>query len=419
MKTERLYQKDVYLREALCEAAAVYRTPEEHAAAGLKFREGAMTVELDRTVFFPEGGGQPCDLGTIGGLRVLDVKEDKASGAVYHRVEAGELPEGPLLCVLDWQRRFDHMQMHCGEHIVSGLFRSVYGIENRGFHMGDDYMTIDMAPGEDSEVSEITDEIVRDIEMKANEAVWADLPVSTVYFDTREEANASPVRKKIKFDEDISVVFIGDREAPLDCCACCGTHVSGTGQIGLITILKGENYKGMLRLTMKAGRHAVKDALRDEQIMLRVCRRFSAEAPELEAKMDAAEAKNGLMRKELYDLKKDMLAAEAQKLLAVFAAEPDRRFAVYEYPILSASDLQDLAHLVEKKAPGLAALVSGKSPDAVLVSSGDPACGQLVREYASMYKGKGGGNALQARAIFGSREDLTLFLDLLEKHLRR
>ena len=135
MATERLYQQDVYLREAdltVCE---------------LREYKGKMQVACGSTIFFPEGGGQLCDLGTLGGVPVTDVKEDKETGTVWHTVEdaSGFAPGKTVRAVLDWQRRFDHMQMHCGEHVLSGRFFELFGVENHGFHMGEDYMTIDMA----------------------------------------------------------------------------------------------------------------------------------------------------------------------------------------------------------------------------------------------------------------------------------
>ena len=106
-------------------------------------------MACESTIFFPEGGGQLCDLGTLNGVAVTDVKEDKETGTVWHTVAdaSGFDPGKTVRAVLDWQRRFDHMQMHCGEHILSGRFHELFGVENHGFHMGEDYMTIDMLQG--------------------------------------------------------------------------------------------------------------------------------------------------------------------------------------------------------------------------------------------------------------------------------
>ncbi len=210
MATERLYQKDVYLREA------------DLTVTEVREYKGKMQVACESTIFFPEGGGQLCDLGTLGGVAISDVKEDKETGTVWHTVAdaSGFEPGRTVKAVLDWQRRFDHMQMHCGEHILSGRFHELFGVENHGFHMGEDYMTIDMLA---KDGSPITDEQILQAELAANEVIWRNVPVVTTWFDTAEEALSMPVRKEIKFGEDISVVTVGSVDAPLDCCACCGT----------------------------------------------------------------------------------------------------------------------------------------------------------------------------------------------------
>ncbi|MBR0139027.1 MAG: hypothetical protein IJM17_01925 [Firmicutes bacterium] len=419
MKTLRLYQQDPYMKE--CDAALLrlLATEEECASEGRRFEKGTALALLDRTLFFPEGGGQPWDLGTVGGAAITEVLEDKKTGLVWHRLKAGEalsrLKEGETVhCVLDWQRRFDHMQMHCGEHVLSGCFMKLWGIENRGFHMGSGFVTIDMAIPEGSPLKEITPEMLIEAELAANEAVWADLPVVTRYYDTREEANSQPVRKEIKFDEDISVVFIGEGEDMIDCCACCGTHPSSTGQVGSVRILKSEKYKGMLRLHCRMGRQALLDAMERTRITTNLCREYSSELPDLEARMAAANEKNGAMRKELYDLKKDIQANEARALRPLISEKP----VFKSYPSMTSDDLQAVCHLLEKELKGLIALSSEKENTVILASGGTPHCGNLVREYASFYKGKGGGSPKLARAIFTNKEDMELFCDLIEKHLR-
>ena len=196
MATQRLYQKDVYLKEA------------ELVVSEIREYKGKQQVACESTIFFPEGGGQLCDLGTLNGIAVTDVKEDKESGTVWHTVAdaSGFEPGQKVKAVLDWQRRFDHMQMHCGEHILSGRFFELFGVENHGFHMGEDYMTIDMLA---KDGSPITDEMIEKAELAANEVIWRNVPVSTTWFDTAEEALSMPVRKEIKFGEDISVVTVG------------------------------------------------------------------------------------------------------------------------------------------------------------------------------------------------------------------
>ena len=404
MATERLYQKNVYLREA------------DLTVTEVREYKGKTQVACESTIFFPEGGGQLCDLGTLGGVAVTDVKEDKETGTVWHTVAdaAGFDPGKTVKAVLDWQRRFDHMQMHCGEHILSGRFHELFGVENHGFHMGEDYMTIDMLA---KDGSPITDEQISQAELAANEVIWRNVPVVTTWFDTAEEALSMPVRKEIKFGEDISVVTVGSVDAPLDCCACCGTHPSTTGQVGLVTVLKAENYKGMTRMTIKAGRPAFEEARTRSKIASTLAQKYSTEVSTLLDREAANDAKNDEVRRELSELKSALSKQEEEKLREALP-KTEGSLAVFRYPLMSADDLQSMARKAEDIFTKPSALFSEKDKTVVLATPGTPAAGQLVKDYAGMYGGKGGGSRNLARAIFSKKADAELFMDLIEKHLR-
>ena len=404
MATERLYQKDVYLREA------------DLTVTEVREYKGKQQVACESTIFFPEGGGQLCDLGTLGGVAVTDVKEDKETGTVWHTVAdaSGFDPGKTVKAVLDWQRRFDHMQMHCGEHILSGRFHELFGVENHGFHMGEDYMTIDMLA---KDGSPITDEMISQAELAANEVIWRNEPVVTTWFDTAEEALSMPVRKEIKFGEDISVVTVGSVDAPLDCCACCGTHPATTGQVGLVTVLKAENYKGMTRMTIKAGRPAFEEARTRSKIASQLAQKYSCEVITLLDREAANDAKNDEVRRELSELKSALSKQEEEKLREALP-KAEGSLAVFRYPLMSADDLQSMARKAEDIFTKPSALFSEKDKTVVLATPGTPAAGQLVKDYAGMYGGKGGGSKTLARAIFSKKADAELFMDLIEKHLR-
>lgn len=404
MATERLYQKDVYLREA------------DLVVSEVREYKGKMQVACGSTIFFPEGGGQLCDLGTLDGVPVTDVKEDKETDAVWHTVaDASAFDPGKTVhAVLDWTRRFDHMQMHCGEHVLSGRFFELFGAENHGFHMGEDYMTIDMLARDGSA---LTEEMIEQAELAANEVIWRNVPVHTTWFDTAEQAHSMPVRKEIKFGEDISVVTVGDLDAPLDCCACCGTHPSTTGQIGLVTVLKAENYKGMTRITIKAGRLALLESLQRSKIASLLAQKYSCEVSTLLDREAANDAKNDEVRRELSELKNALSKAEEEKLREALP-KAEGSLAVFRYPLMSADDLQSMVRKAEDMFTKPAALYSEKDKTVVLATPGTPAAGQLVKDYANMYGGKGGGSRTLARAIFTKKADAELFMDLIEKHLR-
>ena len=233
METTKLYYEDAYLREF---DAAVLSCREE---------QGRYLVVLDRTAFYPEGGGQPADHGVLGGVAVTDVQE--RNGVVCHTC-AGPLAVGSTVHgAIDWQRRFDHMQQHSGEHILSGLLCSLYHCDNVGFHMGKDAILIDFntkIPAEDLPVLERT----------ANEAIWRNV-ASQVTYPSKEELEKLEYRSKKALEGKVRIMAIGE----YDCCACCGTHVQKAGEIGMVKILSAQNYKGGTRLEIVCGMRALAD----------------------------------------------------------------------------------------------------------------------------------------------------------------
>lgn len=440
MMTTKLYQIDTYLKEW-----------DARILAAKPAADGDCLIQLDQTAFFPEGGGQGADHGQlrlIGSdseavFSVIDVQED--GDLIWHTVclpdpaDGSSEPTGELCtilsegckvhCILDWDRRFEHMQRHCGEHLLSGAFYRLFGGANHGFHMGQDYMTIDIALEDQSPV---TLEMAHQAEMLANQAIWDDLPVSVSYFDTREKAEQLPLRKALAFDEAISIVTIGELSEtsdtePADCVACCGTHPSTTGQVGLIKIYKVEKYKDMTRIYCDAGRKALTDYQRKHEILTNEANRYSASVEEFPERLRIQEEKMNAVRNELYHLKKTYIEAEKEKLDAVLGDidQSGSKTPVILYPLLHLS-MDDaftmaksyMSNIRAGKTHPLLLLYVPAQTSCVLVSDGTVHCGKLVKEYASFYQGKGGGNDVSARAIFTSDEDARLFADLLSKHLK-
>lgn len=459
MMTTKLYQIDTYLKEWNARILAAKPSAEVPGGSAKQPAGGSADaspqtcclIQLDQTAFFPEGGGQGADHGQlrlIGSdseavFSVIDVQED--GDLIWHTVclpdpaDGSSEPTGELCtilsegckvhCILDWDRRFEHMQRHCGEHLLSGAFYRLFGGANHGFHMGQDYMTIDIALEDQSPV---TLEMAHQAEMLANQAIWDDLPVSVSYFDTREKAEQLPLRKALAFDEAISIVTIGELSEtsdtePADCVACCGTHPSTTGQVGLIKIYKVEKYKDMTRIYCDAGRKALTDYQRKHEILTNEANRYSASVEEFPEKLRIQEEKMNAVRNELYHLKKAYIEAEKEKLDAVLGDidQSGSKTPVILYPLLHLS--MDDAFTMAKSYMGniragkthpLLLLYVPAQTSCVLVSDGTVHCGKLVKEYASFYQGKGGGNDVSARAIFTSDEDARLFADLLSKHLK-
>ena len=238
--TQKYYEADAYRREA----DAVILAAEPDGRGGGK-------LALDGTVFYPEGGGQPADHGTLtlpdgARLTVTDVHEQ--GGVIWHRVDALPDTAAPGTAVtgrIDWAWRFDKMQQHTGEHILSGILHQMFGAENVGFHIGSDAVRMDTNVP-------ISAEGLREAELAANRIVWQNVPVLITY-PTREELARMTYRSKKEIEGQVRIVTIPGA----DVCACCGTHTAATGAVGQIKILASENYKGGVRLSIVCGERAL------------------------------------------------------------------------------------------------------------------------------------------------------------------
>ena len=238
--TQKYYEADAYRREA----DAVILAAEPDGRGGGK-------LALDGTVFYPEGGGQPADHGTLtlpDGTRLTVTDVHEQSGVIWHRVDALPDTAAPGTAVtgrIDWAWRFDKMQQHTGEHILSGILHQMFGAENVGFHIGSDAVRMDTSVP-------ISAEGLREAELAANRIVWQNVPVLITY-PTREELARMIYRSKKEIEGQVRIVTIPGA----DVCACCGTHTAATGAVGQIKILAAENYKGGVRLSVVCGERAL------------------------------------------------------------------------------------------------------------------------------------------------------------------
>lgn len=220
-----------------------YQTEAEAQVLSCGAAEGGWRVTLDRTIFYPTGGGQPCDLGKIGSARVLDVSE--AGDEILHLCDKPLAVGETVSCKIDWTRRFALMQQHSGEHIVSGIIHSRFGYDNVGFHMGSEAITIDYT-------GEITPQELKEIELAANEAIWKNIETEIFYPDADTLA-VLPYRSKKALTGAVRIVRFPD----LDTCACCGLHVARTGEIGLVKLLSVTRFHAGSRIELLCGRQAL------------------------------------------------------------------------------------------------------------------------------------------------------------------
>lgn len=285
--TKRLYYEEVYRKE--------------FTATVLECTEGkkGYQVVLDATAFYPEGGGQPSDTGFLGEARVSEVH--KKDGEIIHYTDkpfkVGEQVEGRI----DWDHRFDLMQQHSGEHMVSGIVHEKYGYDNVGFHMGSDVITIDFN-------GLISEEEMAEIEQKVNRKIWEDTAVEITY-PAPEELEKIPYRSKKELTGQVRIVsFPGT-----DICACCGTHVTHTGEIGIVKLLSVEKFRDGVRMEMISGKRVL-DYLnmvneQNHQISVKLSAKIDSTADAVQRLQD----ENAKMRINVARLEEDMFQEEARK----------------------------------------------------------------------------------------------------------
>lgn len=411
MTTEKYYQHDVDCRELNGRIEAIQN-------------DGKSTrIIMDRTVFFPTGGGQPCDTGTIvtpdgTSVSVIDVQEDKNTGIISHTIDGDSsaidaLQVGMTVTQkLNEDRRRINTQRHTGEHILTGAFIQLFGGANKGFHMGGEYVTIDM----DYDGKKLTEEQVRAAEKLANEVIWANLPVTVSTFPNREEASVMPTRKPVTQDGEITIVTIGDLESPHDCVACCGTHFHRTGEVGLIRIHKFEPNKGMNRIYFECGDRASESMQSDDTLLRSVQERFSAGSHDLLQKMDIRDEKEAELRQDCTGLRQYYRDREMARITSLLHRDtPD--FYQDSFTLVSPDDLLKLGFAImeDEAAPALMALVHRPSHTVLLFSDGSRNCGALVKEHAKSLGGRGGGRPDQARALMPNEDAVEKFIESLKE----
>lgn len=294
---------------------------------------------LDRTAFFPEGGGQYADTGVIDGVRVLDAHERQ--GVIYHKVESPLEVGKEVKGEIDWEERFSKMQQHSGEHIVSGIVNAEYGYDNVGFHMGKDAITMDFN-------GPLTKEQLKVIEKRANEAVVKNLEIQVLY-PTKEELERLQFRSKIEIEGQIRIVRIPG----YDTCACCAPHVKKTGEVGIIKLIGVQNYKGGVRVSMLCGFRALADYDEKSENVKRISVMLSAKEEGI--------AEEVAKLKEEIASQKGKMADLQQKLLCYKVSEipGNQEMVVLFESDISGNAPRELMNLVLDKQIDVAAVFAG------------------------------------------------------------
>ncbi len=402
MATERIYQTDQY---AVANDAVIIEVQE---------KDGFDVISCDSSVFFPEGGGQPSDTGTVasnkGIFEVTHVFDESLESDVWHLTDApaGTFQVGDSVTLtIDFDYRFSNMQRHLGEHMLSGAVYSLFDGANKGFHMGEEYITVDIDLGGRM----FTDEELDLAERTVNEAIWADLPVTVTWFDDYESSLSLPARKQMPHEGRVSVVTVGDEDDPFDRIACCGTHPSRSSEVGLLAIYKCEPNKGMNRIYFDCGSMAKDKLSADSHILGEIAKKHSCSPADLPGRLEIEEANTAELKAQLTSMKGYIKDTEEQKIEAGLESAGTDYF-VYSSDLLDVDDLLKLGFNVINKHAGLFLVMAHPAVNTCLLLSSDEdrKCGNIVKEFASKYGGRGGGRPDNARAVFENSRDMQDFI---------
>ena len=377
--TRRLYYDDSLLRSF------------EASVTAVRERDGAPEAALEATAFYPGGGGQPADRGDLGSSAVLDVTEE--AGIVWHRLDAPVVESARLAASLDWERRFDHMQQHTGQHVLSRAFVELARADTKSFHLGDEIVTIDV------DHADLPPDLLAHVEERANEIVWEDRAVSTRW-TTLEEALRLPLRKPPDVEGAVRIVEID----AFDWSACGGTHVARTGQVGLVHVLGVERYKGGVRVSFVCGGRALR-RLREAGALLRgLALEFTSGEADLPRAVARLKEERAALERRLKPLLKDSLDREAARLLESAPVGACGPVVAVQFADRDAGELGPLAAGVVSRG-GIALLLATESGGGVArahfaAPQGTISMGSLLGALCRRHGGKGGGRPESAQGSF-------------------
>ena len=373
-ETRRLYYEDVYKKE--------------FTATVLECREhkNGFAVILDESAFYPEGGGQPSDVGTLGDVKVTEVYEK--DGELLHyteqALEVGAKVEGKI----DWARRFDLMQQHSGEHMVSGVIHAKYGYDNVGFHMGSDVITVDL--------NGMLDEAqLAEIEREVNEKVWEDKEVVITY-PTAEELKTLDYRSKKELTGQVRIVdFPG-----ADVCACCGTHVTHTGEIGMVKLLSVVKFHDGIRMEMICGKRVLNYLNMVNEQNHQISMKLSAKMDRTADAVQRLQDENFRMKGQVARMEEEMFRAESKKW------EGAGSVLIFKEG-LEADSVRKLADAVMNSCEGCCAVFSRNEDGSYKYAMGeiDGDLRQYTKEMNAALNGRGGGKPFFVQGSVQATED--------------
>lgn len=380
--THRCAQEGTFRMEKLYYQIPYVKAFSAEITACTKGKKG-YEIQLNRTGFYPEGGGQPSDTGMLGSAKVLEVheQEEQIIHITDQPLEPGDMVDG----IIDWDARFSNMQQHSGEHIVSGLLHARFGYDNVGFHMGHEEMTIDIN-------GVLTWEQLMEIEREANTVIYRNLPVCATY-PKPEELETLEYRSKKELDGQVRIV-----EVPgADRCACCGTHVERTGEIGVIKILSMIHYKGGVRISMLCGAKAMEDYRKKTEQTLRLSALLSAKPEAIIEAVERLKAENTKKDGDLTRISREWLELKADRV-----SQDGELLLVFEEELTPVMVRQFCDLLLKRKKTGIAAVCSGNDQDgySYCVGSLDNDMKTVGKKLNEALNGRGGGSKQMIQGSF-------------------
>jgi len=386
--TERLYYTDPYLVEF------------DANVVGLEAHERRPAAVLDRTAFYPTSGGQPCDVGWLGDTTVLDVV-DRDDGVILHVLER-EIPPGTVHGVIDWTRRFDHMQQHTGQHVLSAAFDRVVSARTESFHLGSVSSTIDLN-------RVMTQADVDRVEDEANRIVWENRPVNIRFVDA-EDATKLPLRKESARTGRLRIIDVEG----FDVSACGGTHVSGTGAIGSIFVRSTEKFRGGTRVEFLCGARALRGYRELRTAIDGSIRLLSVLPPELPTAIERLQGDMKATKRQLSDLQGRLAEFEADALAARAEQIGSAKAVIAALEGWEQQALKAIASTIAARPQHVAVLFGLPAPSAVVVARSSDLkvdSAAILKKLIERFGGKGGGRPelAQGGGLQGSPEDLIGF----------
>lgn len=374
---EKLYYLDRYMKEFTAEILDI------------KEIEGKFHVVLDKSAFFPGGGGQPGDTGFIENNKVIDVYEE--NGTLYHVVEKKPLKIHRVKCKIDWEKRFDGMQQHLGQHVLSGCFYTLFNANTVSFHMGSGISTVDIE-------GFLEEDKIREAERLANKIIQENIEVD-FFTPSKSELKKIKIRRALpKTDDAITIVRIGD----LDTNACCGVHPKSTLDLRMIKIRRWEKHKGATRIEFLAGERAVKDSLNKESILKNICKMLKCGEKDIETIIGNLAEEMKAYHNENRNLRIELTNYEVKEMLEGSEVIGDIKVVKKIYDEYDTRQVSKIAEkLVEnQKTIALFAVKSVDKSNLIFASSKDNKnvdMSELLKDAITLIDGRGGGSKFLAQ----------------------